>query len=438
MTADAHHDGRGTARLQMLAGMDLVAMYIVGLFLMLVPRNLVFLSGPMRPVMAILAGCSAVLALAISRLAARKSEMVYVWASLLAGIVLTNGIVNLILSQDLVQTTNIMLTMVAVGATFLDRLWRATAMAVVLASWAVVTTVITLRNDAQPLNWVIAISMSTVVAWVIGEARLSTVLRLEEAWAAAEQAAVSDSMTGLLNRRGLALLGDRMLATARRQGDAVHAIFLDVDGLKAVNDQFGHEAGDEVLRTVADMLKTVARATDVCCRWAGDEFCVVGPGPGMRPSEMQRRLSAHLAALVPTPGGIDVRSVWPGEVTVGGAVLNPWDAGELTLLVQEADADMYSRRAARRGPQWAAMKQAMARHPAGRFGLNGAPTPRDTPALIQTATSIEPPTTQEHPTGGPNSNGGVNLNGGAGGAEASPPAQAGLGEPDPGDYRAGS
>ena len=120
--------------------------------------------------------------------------------------------------------------------------------------------------------------------------------------AAAEAAAVRDHLTGLANRRGLAMVGAQMVEQARRQGDAVHCIFVDIDGLKRVNDALGHAVGDEVIVAVAEALRAATRATDVVARWGGDEFCVVGPGPGMAPLELERRVRGRCGARLRGPG----------------------------------------------------------------------------------------------------------------------------------------
>lgn len=87
--------------------------------------------------------------------------------------------------------------------------------------------------------------------------------------------ALHDPLTGLANRRGLLLRLDEALAAAGRAKAPLAVGFLDVDGMKAVNDREGHDAGDQVLQSTASRLSTSVRASDTVARIGGDEFVVV-------------------------------------------------------------------------------------------------------------------------------------------------------------------
>lgn len=90
--------------------------------------------------------------------------------------------------------------------------------------------------------------------------------------------AVTDPLTGLHNRRYMNNQLEALVARASRGGDPVAVLVLDIDHFKAVNDSFGHDAGDEVLREFAVRLATNVRAVDLPCRFGGEEFVVVMPG----------------------------------------------------------------------------------------------------------------------------------------------------------------
>ncbi len=95
---------------------------------------------------------------------------------------------------------------------------------------------------------------------------------------AAERYAHTDLLTGLPNRRVLELEFDQMLARSRASNRQVAALFIDIDRFKVVNDTLGHEAGDQLLRQVADRLRHATREGDLLVRLSGDEFVLIGMG----------------------------------------------------------------------------------------------------------------------------------------------------------------
>ncbi len=155
-----------------------------------------------------------------------------------------------------------------------------------------------------------------------------------------ESNALSDTLTGVLNRRGLEQRGAGLIA-GRRAGDReVFALFIDVDGLKAINDTRGHDSGDFAIRAVARAAAAVVRQGDELGRWGGDEFVIIGVGGMPDPSLVQHRIRARLRDLAGDELG-------PIGVTVGGAS----GLDDLAELIAAADADMYARRAVVRGTQ---------------------------------------------------------------------------------------
>ena len=87
-----------------------------------------------------------------------------------------------------------------------------------------------------------------------------------------------DPLTGLYNRRYLDSTLDRELARCQREGQPLSLMLIDLDHFKQINDTYGHQAGDEVLRQLADMLGAQARMADVACRYGGEEFLLLLPG----------------------------------------------------------------------------------------------------------------------------------------------------------------
>ena len=156
-----------------------------------------------------------------------------------------------------------------------------------------------------------------------------------------------DSMTGLTNRRGL----DEVMAVewrkSRREGRPVALLMIDVDQFKRFNDRYGHPAGDECLRAVADALLGVARRPgDVAARYGGEEFALLLPAtdaPGAVDMAMRVRAAVRGLALahLGSPHGIVT-------VSIGLASMVAADGGEADGLVAAADQALYQAKAAGR------------------------------------------------------------------------------------------
>jgi diguanylate cyclase (GGDEF)-like protein len=154
--------------------------------------------------------------------------------------------------------------------------------------------------------------------------------RLESDRSAMRRWALTDALTGAVNRRGLAERIEYEVLRHARQKHRFAVVMIDLDGFKLVNDRFGHPAGDELLRDVADALREVVRDQDTVARLGGDEFCVLAP-------ETDRAGGDHLADRVRAA----VRRVTPGldnlSASVGVAVY-PDDGGSARAVLDAADA----------------------------------------------------------------------------------------------------
>lgn len=95
-----------------------------------------------------------------------------------------------------------------------------------------------------------------------------------------QQQSLTDELTGAYNRRGFYLMAQQALKQAARQGSTCALAYIDLDGLKLINDQHGHDAGDVLLTDAATVLDDALRETDIIARMGGDEFCVFAVDPG--------------------------------------------------------------------------------------------------------------------------------------------------------------
>jgi diguanylate cyclase (GGDEF)-like protein len=142
--------------------------------------------------------------------------------------------------------------------------------------------------------------------------------------------ALRDPLTGACNRRGLDERLAYEVARHSRERRRFAVVALDLDGFKAVNDRFGHPAGDELLRDVADALRGAVREQDTVARLGGDEFCVLAPETGRQGG---RQLAVKIAqAIARVTTGIDAMSA-----SVGVGVF-PDDGRNALSVLEAADA----------------------------------------------------------------------------------------------------
>jgi diguanylate cyclase (GGDEF)-like protein/PAS domain S-box-containing protein len=152
-----------------------------------------------------------------------------------------------------------------------------------------------------------------------------------------QQLMLVDELTGLFNRRGLQLVGEQALYKARRDGVGVVLLFLDLDGLKQINDQLGHSAGDDALRALADVIRDVTRESDIAARVGGDEFAMLlFDEDGMAATHVVERIEQGTAAA-------RERSSLRCElsVSVGICEIDPRTPGSIEDLLDQADRAMY-------------------------------------------------------------------------------------------------
>jgi len=171
---------------------------------------------------------------------------------------------------------------------------------------------------------------------------------LEKANADIQQISVTDQMTGLRNRRGFYLLAEQALNTARRQKSECLVAFLDVDGLKRVNDELGHDVGDAMIADVGQVLRETLRESDIMARMGGDEFCVFALEPGTDGDTLRQRLQSRIAAF-----NAGQQRSYQLSASIGVTVQRLDDQITLDQLIAVADTRMYidkqSRRTARPG-----------------------------------------------------------------------------------------
>lgn len=166
-----------------------------------------------------------------------------------------------------------------------------------------------------------------------------------------EHEATHDPLTGLPNRRAFTLRLTRELERVQRGETALGLLFIDLDGFKQINDHFGHDMGDLMLRHVAQLLGEAVRGGDMVARLAGDEFTVLLPGLELQELGLSQ-LSQRLLEAMAKPLQCGKQTLQTAG-SIGGVLCRPGKEYDLDHLLHQADEAMYRAKAAGKGRyQW--------------------------------------------------------------------------------------
>ncbi len=169
-----------------------------------------------------------------------------------------------------------------------------------------------------------------------------------------KEMASRDEMTGLHNRRHFYEVAEQELARAQQRRDTLALLIMDLDGLKGINDEYGHGVGDVVITNLSNVIMKHIRTTDVAARVGGDEFGVVMPGADKRGAfALARRLWEEMERNPMYEEGLTNLMV---TVSIGVAGY-PWGGDSLDEMLHWADADMYANKVSRRLPEQPDLQQ---------------------------------------------------------------------------------
>ena len=167
------------------------------------------------------------------------------------------------------------------------------------------------------------------------------VAQLQERCDQLDQLAHQDSLIDLPNRRGFMRALERFIDRVQRYGEKAALLFVDLDGLKLINDTFGHQAGDEALIQVARLLSGGVRKSDLVARLGGDEFAIL---LGYSDEASAQETAARLVDLIAGCEFMHAGEALPLSVAIGVGIINGDDTPQSVMA--RADEEMYRRKAA--------------------------------------------------------------------------------------------
>jgi diguanylate cyclase (GGDEF)-like protein len=198
---------------------------------------------------------------------------------------------------------------------------------------------------------ILMLASTTPYAFADGQADLAAALvrQAEVAYANAllfnqvQHLATVDDLTDIANRRHFFVLAARELARAGGRDGGLTAMMIDIDYFKNINDEYGHQVGDEVIQGVARRLSRLALPGDVLGRYGGEEFALLARDPGPDPTVMAERLRAAVAdsPVATRAGALTV------TVSVGAASLRTGDV-DIDTLLSRADHNLFAAKRAGR------------------------------------------------------------------------------------------
>ncbi len=230
---------------------------------------------------------------------------------------------------------NLALMLVVGGALIADKSRFIVFCALLASGWIIALTTHPVWN-VSVLDQATYVALGSLIGMALFLLRRADRRRLEASRDSAYASAMRDPLTGLWNRRGMAAILPSMVGAAHENQTGIWCLFMDVRGLKRLNDSAGHAAGDRLLAAVGDALQTTEVIGGVPARWGGDEFCVLGVGD---PVDV-RVAHEHLVALVSRKVG--PQDHW--DLSLGSAYADALHGEFLETLVHHADEDMYRRR----------------------------------------------------------------------------------------------
>jgi diguanylate cyclase (GGDEF)-like protein len=191
-------------------------------------------------------------------------------------------------------------------------------------------------------GWIAVFTLETLL-YVVGTAFIALMMAKERTESLHKAAAVTDPLTGLLNRRGFMELAELQIARRARQGSRVSVLMFDLDHFKSINDRYGHAGGDEALRVFAHTIQGTMREGDVIGRLGGEEFAALVAGSADEAAIAAERVRVNFE----TAGLVIAGHQMNATVSIGAADVAA-AACSIEHLISRADAALYAAKQAGR------------------------------------------------------------------------------------------
>jgi len=247
-----------------------------------------------------------------------------------------NPLVYIIGTKITYPAIGMLLVIVGVGALLHDRFWAAAVIITLDLAWIACVFAFGLPAGISPAIFASQLVKANALAVVLNVARNRTMLRMEQAREEVHRLATTDELTGVANQRGFLEVGRALTEAADAKDPDLTIVYVDVDGLKLVNDVHGHSAGDALIQSVAKELRRTFRPEDTVARVGGDEFAVlVVGGTPLLAQDLITRVNERLNEV-----GI--------SASIGVASSQSGVRVDLAELLGRADAAMYLAKTARK------------------------------------------------------------------------------------------
>jgi diguanylate cyclase (GGDEF)-like protein len=216
----------------------------------------------------------------------------------------------------------------------------------------------------------VALFALLILLYVVGTALIVVVMVKEHSAQVHKTAAMTDYMTGLYNRRGFLEVAHKLIAAQKRKGESVTVLMFDLDHFKSINDRFGHDVGDDALRTFAATASGNMRGDDIIGRLGGEEFAAILPGN----AETVLMVAERVRTAFETAGVTISGHCMNATVSIGAAD-SPADVANVTALLTRADQALYQAKSSGRN----------------RVVIDGGGTPVGKPAAKDVPVTVAPP-----------------------------------------------